>query len=502
MAVLRNSTTLAPVGNVDTFNSPPTITTPGCVSGDLLMVAVFFAQATGSTGIYPPAGMQMVSIVGTSTNRLGAIYAAVVNNPADFSAGIALRCGATATRIAAVAWSIAPQGAETFSLLGISTSGPDWNGSAMTTDTFPGGATGDLMLGVSMTNKSASTTYSTHSTVGGGTAIGQARALAGASGSQADSAVSAWIGGTGVSFNTSQANGQAYSIGITVSTPTDPGGLHVKMGNGATARVTNINASSARVVPTSLRVFYPGFVSIASMETVPGATWAHRGDSVSFPEMSEYAYDRACTRGYGAIEFSARRSVDGVWFGLHDNTLARTSENSALTTDVTTMTWAQIQANQNSRLGGGVSRPYYKLDDFLAKYTNHILIVDNKFGGFHVAEFLPKLSAIPNAKDRIILKHDGSITLARFQESKAAGFKVAGYWYAVDYTSVLPARAPYTDYIGMEYNASQTVWDGVLSYGKKTWGHVCPNQAAYDMAVSRGANFVQCSSTQVIIPVR
>lgn len=502
MPSLRATTTLAPVGTINSSTAPPTITTPTCVAGDLLMVAVFFAQGVGSNTLYTPSGMTMITSIGTGANRLGAIYAAVVSDPTAFSSGISLRSSVTATRVAAVAWTIQPAGTELFNIVDVIATGPDYNGSAMTSDTFPGGVTGDLILGVSMTNKGASTTYSTHSLVGTGTAIGQAQALGGASGSQADSVVSAWIGGTGVTFNTSQANGQAYSVGIKVTIPASFLGVAVKMGDGSAAHATYLNSTPARTSPTSVRVFYPGFATIAAMEAVHGATWAHRGDSASKPEMSEYSYDRACTRGYGAIEFSAHRSSDGVWFGLHDNTLARTSEDAALTTDVTTMTWAAIQGYLNSFNGSGTARAYYKLDDFLQKYANHILIIDNKVGAFHTSELLPKLLTVTNAVNRIIMKHDGSITINRFQESQAAGFKTAGYWYAATYASILPAKAPYTDYIGMEYSATQTVWDDVKTYGKKTWAHVCPNQTTYATAMTRGADFVQCSGVEFITPVR
>jgi hypothetical protein len=502
MALVRASTTLKPTGSINANTSPPTITTPTCVAGDLLLVAVFWAQASGLTTMFTPAGMTMVSIPGTNTNRQGAIFAAVVDNPADFSAGISLRSGFTATRVAAVAWTLEPEDDEFFTIAGLATSGPDWNGSAMTTDAFPTGVIGDLVFGVEMTNKGASTTYTTHASVGSGTAVAQATALAGASGSQADSAVSVWLGGTGVSFNTSQANGQAYSLGVLVSTPESSIGIPVTIGSGVAAHASVIDADSNRVAPGSIRTFYPGWATISEMDPVAGGTWAHRGDSITLPEMSEYAYDRACMRGFAAIEFSAGRSSDGVWFGIHDDTLARTSENVGLTTNITAMTWADIQTHLNSLNSSGIPRPYYTLDEFLAKYKNHILIVDNKTGASNVSEFLPKLLAVPNATDRIVVKIDGSRVLARFQEAKAAGFKVAGYWYTDGYDTLIPSRAPYTDYIGMEYVATQTVWNAVLAYGKLTWGHVCASQSAYASAISKGAHFVQCSNGQNMIPVR
>jgi len=501
MAVVRDTTTLESTGSVDSSATPgPIIVAPDLVAGDLLLVAVFFAQGTGATNIFVPSGMEMITIVGTGTNRLGAVFAAVVTDPLDFAGGVTLRSASPSTRVVAVAWSLAPEGDEYFTIPGLSTSGPDWNGSSMSADTFPGGVTGDLVFGISMTNKGASTTYTVHS--GDGTAVGQARSLSAPSGSAADSAISVWLGGSGVTFVPTQANGQAYSIGIDVSTASAPSGLPVKMGDGAPAHATFMDGTSLRSSPGSLRVFYPGFPTVADMEAVPGATWAHRGGSLSFSEMSEYAYDRSCMLNYGALEFSARRSVDGQWFGIHDDTLARTSQDSGLTASVQTMTWTDIQAELNTLNSAGHARPYYTLDEFLAKYVDHILIIDNKTGAYNVSEFIPKLLAAPNGSERIVLKIDGSLIVNRFQEGMAAGLKVAGYWFGATYTSLLPARAPYTDYIGMEYSASQTIWDDILTYNKMTWGHVCPDQAAYDTAITKGADFVQCSGIESIVPVR
>lgn len=502
MATIGAVTTLSPVGSQNSLTTPPSITTPSCVAGDLLMVAVFFAQATGNTTLYTPAGMTAITIPGTVTNRLGAVYAAVVSNPADFAAGIILKSGNTATRIAAVAWVVHPVGTEFFTIPTINSSGPDWNGATMSSDTFPAGATGDLFVGIEMTNKGASTTLTTHTLAGTGTAIGQARALSAASGSVSDSVTSVWLGGTGTTFNLAQANGQAYTIGIKVNVPSVVIGVPVKLGTGAAAYASNLDGSTARVAPASIRTFYPGFPTIAAMEAVAGATWAHRGDSFTLPDMSEYAYDRAVMRRYGALEFSTHRTSDGVWFGIHDDTLARTSEDVGLTGNITAMTWADVQTHLNTLRSGTHPRPYYLLDDFLAKYTNHVLIVDNKLGTFNTAEFLPKLAAVPNAFTHIVVKIDGSFAVARFQEAKAAGFKVAGFWYSDSYNTTLPARVPYTDYIGMEYIATQAIWDVVVAYGKLTWGHIAQSQAAYNTAITKGAHFVQCGNVQTILPVR
>src|SRR4051794_28007721 len=52
---------------------------------------------------------------------------------------------------------------------------------------------------------------------------------------------------------------------------------------------------------------------------------AHRGGSDDWPECSLLAYRESVARGVDALEMPLARSQDGVWFGLHDETLDRTS---------------------------------------------------------------------------------------------------------------------------------------------------------------------------------
>lgn len=52
---------------------------------------------------------------------------------------------------------------------------------------------------------------------------------------------------------------------------------------------------------------------------------AHRGGSREWPEMSLHAYTQAGFWGVGALEVSLARTSDGVWFGLHDADINRTS---------------------------------------------------------------------------------------------------------------------------------------------------------------------------------
>src|SRR5690606_15833776 len=118
---------------------------------------------------HTPSGMTLLTNKGSSgTIRLGAVFGAVVDNPASFASGVSLRAGGSSTRVPAVALAFQPEANGSFSIGDIDSAGPEWDGSTMSSDSFPSGVSGDLLLGISMTNKSASTTLTTHATTGGG----------------------------------------------------------------------------------------------------------------------------------------------------------------------------------------------------------------------------------------------------------------------------------------------------------------------------------------------
>lgn len=241
-----------------------------------------------------------------------------------------------------------------------------------------------------------------------------------------------------------------------------------------------------------------GFSSVAHMLATPGATWAHRGGSTNWPEMSEYAYDQAVLAGYGALEFSAHRTSDGVWIGSHDPDLNRTSELAAGTLpNISAMTWAQVQTYMNTRNSAGTPRAYYRLDAFLDKYTpTHVCIVDPKNDVGRIAEFLAICDA-HGGNTKIVVKFfgvgGGSTALADAAATKQ--YQTWGYFYEADYLDGDMARdQSHWSILGMNYDASQAAWDAALSYGKPVVGHIAGSQTNYDTAIAKGARMVQSAN--------
>lgn len=247
----------------------------------------------------------------------------------------------------------------------------------------------------------------------------------------------------------------------------------------------------------------PGFSSVAQMLATPGATWAHRGGSANWPEMSEYAYDQSVLAGYGALEFSAHRTSDGVWIGSHDPSLNRTSQTSGLP-NISAMTWAQVQAYSNSLNAAGTPRPYYRLIDFLDKYTpTHVCIVDPKNDVGRIAEFLAICDA-HGGPSRIVVKFfgTGSGSTALADAATAKGYETWGYFYQAGFEDgSLAADQNHWSILGMNFDASQAAWDAVTSYGKPVVGHIAASQANYNTAIAKGARMVQVANVAGVTAV-
>lgn len=249
----------------------------------------------------------------------------------------------------------------------------------------------------------------------------------------------------------------------------------------------------------------PGFSSVTQMLATPGATWAHRGGSANWPEMSEYAYDQAVLAGYGALEFSAQRTNDGggtgTWIGSHDPTPNRTSQTTGAPA-YSTMSYTTLLATyQNTLNAAGTPRPYYRLVDFLDKFTpTHVVIVDPKDELARVTEFLNLLDA-HGGNTKIVVKFYGAGTgaAALADAATARGYQTWGYFYEADIASgELAAWQSHWSLLGMEYGASQGAWDTILAHGKPVVGHIAGSQANFDTAISKGARMVQSANVSGI----
>ncbi len=314
-----------------------------------------------------------------------------------------------------------------------------------------------------------------------------------------------------VSISWSVPSGQAaegIALRGTSSVAPDPDGpgYAAVNGSGLAVKLYHTTAAGART-PRNVLPMRRGFNTVAQSLAKHGFTWAHRGGSVSYPEMSLHGYTQSVARGYGVLEISLARTSDGVWFGLHDQTTDRTSGGTF--GNASSQTWAQVQAQQNVA-GPGAPQPYLRWEQLIATYgSTHIIVADPKYAlGTYRTEFLNMVNR-DLGPTRAIIKYSGggSGAAALSTAAQALGYQTWGFFYAGDASAALGGNGSMQTWggswttIGMEYGASQAVWDEALALGRPVIGHIAPTQAAYDMAMAKGASGVQVSGVGVVAPV-
>lgn len=314
--------------------------------------------------------------------------------------------------------------------------------------------------------------------------------------------------------NSQGSNGFAQSIAIpgNVDAPANPG-IAVKYVNaGGTlsdGHVFYVDGTGAAKTPVEVRQFPRGYSTVTSM--LSGASTsspfyvAHRGGSLNWPEMSLHAYTQAGYHGAGALELSLARTSDGVWFGLHDASLDRTSDGTGggngTNKVASSMTWAQVQANTNN-IGPGGSKPYMRLDEYLAAYAaSHVTFIDIKYATGFATELVNILKSARPADyaERFVYKAFGVGGPTPNAIFRNEGIKSWGYFYEASKDSIATEAAKH-DIIGMDYSATSDAWTKALAPGKPVIGHIVPDVAAANTAKAFGAVGLMVSGVTAVVP--
>lgn len=481
----------------------------GLQAGDLLVAHLRSQGSNWPTDWTPPAGWTRhgPAFVGASAARVSSVYVRQVTDPAsEPSSGYVFMAAASDSRRQGDLW-VVRGGQQVTACAGTYGGTAVANGRTTPsyTPVFSSGEPGLTMLWAD-SEFGAGASHVPASTPAGYT---QAATLVSPSALTTVSRTYTWVGtaphaaGTVVPDatvtwgSTSSASAVALTIeGVPAVDPTGDG-LAAHDGAGSPVRVYVTTPDGPRT-PTELRQIPRGYPSVSAMLSAGEMWWAHRGGSASFPECSLWAYTQSALRGWPALEVSLSRTADGVWIGLHDQTLDRTSGVTG-NLDPSTMTWAQVQAYLITIGAAGAPQPYMTWDQLIEAYGDtHVIICDPKYQDAHRAEFVAKAAA--DLGDRCVVKGFYSSTGLR-DAAQAAGLVTWGYSYEASLADPLwTTKATGWDLGGMDYTASQAAWDSILALGKPVLAHICPTEAAVTTARSKGASGFQCSGTAVITP--
>lgn len=249
-----------------------------------------------------------------------------------------------------------------------------------------------------------------------------------------------------------------------------------------------------------------GAWSVDDLLTRPGFTVAHRCGSLDWAEGSRRGATESVLRRCDALEAPLSRTLDGVWFLLHDFDLTRTS---GVAIDPTTITWDGLQQYRIAPPAGGDpnfgDQPYMKLTTLLTDYgRSHVLFLDPKYHGnsTYRGEFLDLVEdTLPDARQRVVVKyHITNTTLADYARSR--GFTTWAYAYeGSDYLadpSGTIERAGHWDWLGLNWDAAPSTWADFVALGKPLVGFIAADLTERQAALDNGAAGVMCSGVRAI----
>lgn len=225
---------------------------------------------------------------------------------------------------------------------------------------------------------------------------------------------------------------------------------------------------------------------------------AHRLGGTEYPEFTRQGLDASLRAGFKALELSVRRCSTGEFVLIHDWVTTRTVPGTDY--QIWNTPWSVISGLQQA--SGG----FMRLTDVVGSVGSDIVLaIDHKVtsdkeiasqGDMESEQALfDYLDTIPNAKDRVLIKHFVKGGVAA--RAKAKGYKTMCMMYP---NEVAGADLSRFDVLGMEWNASDDVWGTLKATGKPLIAHIITTKDQADKALSKGATGLMSSVPSVVHP--
>ena len=225
---------------------------------------------------------------------------------------------------------------------------------------------------------------------------------------------------------------------------------------------------------------------------------AHRLGGTEYPEFTRQGLEASLRAGFKALELSVRRCATGEFVLIHDWVTTRTVPGTDY--QIWNTPWSVLSGLQQA--SGG----FMRLTDVVGSVGSDIVLaIDHKVtsdketasqGDMESEQALfDYLDTIPNAKDRVLIKHFVKGGVAA--RAKAKGYKTMCMMYP---NEVAGADLSSWDVLGMEWNASDDVWATLKAMGKPLIAHIITTKDQADKALSKGATGLMSSVPSVVHP--
>lgn len=245
-------------------------------------------------------------------------------------------------------------------------------------------------------------------------------------------------------------------------------------------------ARRAGVMPSLVR-------TTAALLAKSGFIVAHRGGSQGWVEGTAQGYTDSVAHGVDALEFSAARTVDGVWFQNHDNNLKSLGGPDRSTS---TMTWSEVVDALK-----GTGKTPCRLDWLLEHYGDGVIVFDPKVSFSRYDEIH---DIFKSRRDRTIMKFFGD-NKAFFQAMKLRGYSTWGYAYPSSVGSAWWndfVNGAHIDIPSMSWDASADIWKTLTDTGKPVVSHITSIKAQIDAAAAKGARGSIVSAVSTVLSIQ
>ena len=225
---------------------------------------------------------------------------------------------------------------------------------------------------------------------------------------------------------------------------------------------------------------------------------AHRLGGTEYPEFTRQGLEASLRAGFKALELSVRRCSTGEFVLIHDWVTSRTVPGTDY--QIWNTPWSVLAGLQQA--SGG----FLRLTDVVDQVGDDIVLaIDHKVTSDKATssqgdmdsekELFDYLDTIPNAKERVLIKHfvNGGVAA----RAKAKGYKTMCMMYP---NEIAGSDLSKFDVLGMEWNAEQSVWDTLKATGKPLIAHIITTQQQADTALARGATGLMASVPSVVHP--
>ncbi|WP_271177058.1 glycerophosphodiester phosphodiesterase [Leifsonia poae] len=234
-------------------------------------------------------------------------------------------------------------------------------------------------------------------------------------------------------------------------------------------------------------------------------TVAHRGGSADWPEMSLFAYQQSAAHHVDALEISLARTADGVWFGLHDATLDRTSGTSGFV--AADHTWSEVSKHTitaaETNDPAQPRRPYLRFEDLLREFgETHTIFIDPKVvPAEHFPELLKLTKRVSRPRETFVAK--GYCTSGAWPAFAAEQkWRSWGYYYGAEIEvspELLSSTQARWSSLGLDYQASSGSWSQVTALGKPVIAHIIPTRTDADRVRTLGAQGLMISGVTEVL---